>query len=87
MSFCIIENSKPGVCPDNAGRDKTECPPPENSGATCLFDTDCAGTKKCCSDGCNLICTDATLPPTPNIVTGPPGDPGEKGEPVCELTL
>ena len=44
---------------------------PINPSKVCLLDTDCSGTKKCCSDGCTLECTDIKKPsqkPAPGII-------------------
>ena len=73
-------DTKPGECP--AVTSRTECPPSDDNVEGCLIDTDCAGDQKCCSDGCVLKCSAVELPPTPQIVKGEPGDPGEAGDPV-----
>ena len=50
-----------GTCPKVSEERRSvlfECPPPESQIGSCLIDTDCENeAQKCCSDGCNLVCT------------------------------
>ncbi len=79
--------SKEGNCPTIEVPDDIECPSPEELKTECLFDTDCKGTEKCCSDGCTMKCANASLPATPKTIVGPKGPRGDKGEPVCIFLL
>lgn len=72
---------KPGQCPVVDSDGKAECPP-AGSIEGCLLDSDCEGNKKCCTDGCTLVCTTVSAPPVPSVIKGEPGDPGEPGEDV-----
>ena len=80
--LCIFRSdSKPGQCPPVSPDAKAECPPAESTSG-CLLDSDCEGTKKCCTDGCTLVCTTVKQPPAPKVLKGEPGDPGEPGPDV-----
>ena len=48
--------TQPGLCPE-VNNPLDECPPPKSEKHGCLIDSDCGSNYKCCSDGCNLICT------------------------------
>ena len=52
----VIDDEKIGVCPYPDHDKEKDCPPPESLEG-CLLDSDCSGSKKCCSNGCNLACT------------------------------
>jgi len=47
---------KEGTCPE-ADR-SSECPPDDTLNNICLMDNQCAGSQKCCSDGCEFKCVD-----------------------------
>ena len=69
--FCPLYTDKPGQCP-SVNNDKV-CPPRLDWNSGCLVDVDCAGADKCCSNGCDLVCTKInakTLKPTKISITG-----------------
>ena len=76
--------SRPGFCPapifDRCDKERS---PDEIIERGCLLDNECDVGEKCCSDGCNLVCTVVELPPEPTVIKGEPGDPGDPGERVC----
>ena len=65
LSICFIifqcdfteeVGDKDGTCPEANKSD--ECPPEDELRNLCLFDTQCSGAQKCCSDGCIFKCVD-----------------------------
>ena len=77
---------RPGLCPaPQFDRCDKEISPDEIIPGGCLLDNECDVGEKCCSDGCNLVCTIVELPPEPTVIKGEPGDPGDPGERVCSF--
>lgn len=76
--------AKTGECPRIKIADLSECPPPEDDTNDCFMDSDCNGTKKCCSDGCNLKCMPAQSLPTPTNPVVAKGKRAEKRKPVSQ---
>ena len=74
--------TKPGKCPEVQNLGDIECPTADNIETQCLLDKDCNGTRKCCSDGCSMICSAAEAVPEPAKIIGPKGARGDKGDPV-----
>eukprot|EP00111_Clytia_hemisphaerica_P023393 TCONS_00068905-protein len=80
LALCLLvtvyaqEAVKEGTCPE-ASR-TAECPPEETINNECLFDEQCPGKTKCCSDGCELKCTEPVADETKTEVCAVPVDLG-----------
>ena len=87
--FFFTANADRGSCP-KIDASRLECP--EFIINTCLTDIECGSTKMCCSNGCNLECSDPVIDEGaitdensfPNLLKGAQGDEGEPGEKVCK---
>ena len=57
-----------GECPPID--DDKKCPPPEELSIECLLDADCDEKFRCCSDGCQLVCSEVKSVETDKDTTG-----------------
>ena len=62
----FLSDFKAGICPIADLNYRLSCPPSDGF-ASCLLDSECSGTKKCCSDGCTLVCTNVEKPKQPKV--------------------
>ncbi|XP_057292393.1 WAP four-disulfide core domain protein 2-like [Hydractinia symbiolongicarpus] len=67
-----LDDVKPGMCPDRIRTSDIECTPIDTYDSFCLFDTDCRGKEKCCSDGCYLVCTKPNTSLKPTVIAKTP---------------
>lgn len=82
--------SKPGVCPAATREEGEPCPEPEpesyDSGvSSCDSDSDCSGSSRCCSDGCQNQCIEPVPRPgyCPVVPTTPTGDTPTGSAGIC----
>ncbi|CAM1306219.1 Uncharacterised protein g4282 [Pycnogonum litorale] len=65
---CTKDAVKQGFCPFGGSVVIKNCPK-ISALAACQSDLDCAGSKKCCNDGCRKICANALPFPPPSTVS------------------